>query len=151
MKRGGRGYVQGMTSHQVSGAPPLPPGRTVELPGRGTTFIWEAAGPPGADTLILLHGLGAGADVNWYPAFAPLARQFHVLALDDQLVPVRRQVKLVRSLPDSVAAFVRGDHFAIVRNARKFVPALVAVSTRVAARAHGLPRDPSYWELARSA
>ena len=31
-------------------SPPLPPGREVELPGRGTTFVRELPGPPGAPT-----------------------------------------------------------------------------------------------------
>jgi pimeloyl-ACP methyl ester carboxylesterase len=63
-------------------APPLPPGRKVKLPGRGTTFVREVAGPPGAPTVILLHGWMATADLNWFPAFGPLGRRFHVLALD---------------------------------------------------------------------
>ena len=74
-----------MTSEQpATFAPPipLPPGRSVELPGRGTTFVREVSGPPGAPTLILLHGLGASADLNWFPAFDALGRRFHVLALD---------------------------------------------------------------------
>ncbi|MBV9411006.1 MAG: alpha/beta fold hydrolase [Acidimicrobiia bacterium] len=61
---------------------PLPPGRSIELPGRGTTFVREIAGPPGAPTLILLHGLGASADLNWFPSYAALGRQFHVVAID---------------------------------------------------------------------
>src|SRR5438874_11869328 len=62
--------------------PALPPGRHLELPGRGTTFVRDLAGPPGAPTLILLHGLGATADLNWFPAFDTLGRRFRVLALD---------------------------------------------------------------------
>ena len=44
-------------------APPsfVPAGRFVELPDRGTTFIREAAGPPGAPTVVLLHGLSPPA------------------------------------------------------------------------------------------
>src|SRR5207302_10350324 len=61
---------------------PLPPGRTVELPGRGRTFVRELQGPPGAPTLILLHGLGATADLNWFPSYDALGRHFRVLALD---------------------------------------------------------------------
>jgi pimeloyl-ACP methyl ester carboxylesterase len=52
------------------------------LPGRGTTFVREVTGPPGAPTVVLLHGLGATADLNWFPAFAPLGEHFRVLALD---------------------------------------------------------------------
>jgi 3-oxoadipate enol-lactonase len=61
---------------------PLPPGRTVELPGRGTTFIRELPGPPGAPTLVLLHGLSANADLNWFPTYRPLGREFRVVAVD---------------------------------------------------------------------
>src|SRR5437764_2979638 len=61
---------------------PLPPGRAVVLPGRGTTFVRELQGPPGAPTVILLHGLGATADLNWFPSYDALGRRFRVLALD---------------------------------------------------------------------
>ena len=38
-------------------APPgLPPGRAVELAGRGMTWVHEAPGPAGAPTVVLLHG-----------------------------------------------------------------------------------------------
>lgn len=59
-----------------------PPGRDIELPDRGTTFVREFPGPPGAPTLMLLHGLTASADLNWGPSYAALARQFRVVALD---------------------------------------------------------------------
>ncbi|MEJ7585083.1 MAG: alpha/beta hydrolase [Acidimicrobiales bacterium] len=62
--------------------PPLPPGRPLDLPGRGTTFIRERPGPPGAPTVLLLHGWTASADLNWFPTYAPLARRFRVLAVD---------------------------------------------------------------------
>lgn len=62
--------------------PVLPPGRTVELAGRGRTFVRELGGPAGAPTVLLLHGWTSTADLNWYPSFAPLARSFHVVALD---------------------------------------------------------------------
>ncbi len=39
-----------------------PLGRRLELPGRGTTFVRELDGPPGAPTLVLLHGwMASGA------------------------------------------------------------------------------------------
>src|SRR5436309_15731104 len=62
--------------------PALPPGRRRELPGRGTTFVRDLAGPPGAPVLVLLHGLSATADLNWFPSFFPLGRHFRVLAID---------------------------------------------------------------------
>jgi len=62
--------------------PDLPFGRRVELPGRGTTFVREVEGPPGAPTVVLLHGLSASGGLNWFQAFRPLAEHFRVLALD---------------------------------------------------------------------
>ncbi len=59
-----------------------PLSRLVELPGRGTTRVWECAGPGGAETLILIHGVAVTAELNWGLAFAPLARHFRVVAAD---------------------------------------------------------------------
>jgi pimeloyl-ACP methyl ester carboxylesterase len=60
----------------------VPPGRHVELPGRGVTFVREVAGPPGAVTVLLLHGLAGTAGVNFAPAYEQLAQHFRVVALD---------------------------------------------------------------------
>jgi 3-oxoadipate enol-lactonase len=54
----------------------------VRLPGRGTVFVRECQGPPGAEAVVLIHGLGASADLNWFAAFGPLQRKFRVLAID---------------------------------------------------------------------
>lgn len=63
--------------------PPLPPGREVHLPGRGTTFIRELPGPyPGAPTVMLLHGWTATADLNYFTCYEELAKHFHVVAID---------------------------------------------------------------------
>jgi pimeloyl-ACP methyl ester carboxylesterase len=64
------------------GRPPIPYGRRLDLPRRGTTFIRELPGPPGAPTLLLLHGWVATGGLNWYHAFRPLAETFHVVAPD---------------------------------------------------------------------
>lgn len=66
----------------MAGIPLLPPGREIELPGRGTTFVREAPGPPGAPALLLLHGWTATADLNWFRAYGVLSHAFHVVALD---------------------------------------------------------------------
>jgi 3-oxoadipate enol-lactonase len=54
----------------------------VELPGRGATRVWECAGPRGAETLVLIHGVAVTAELNWGKVFAPLARHFRVVAAD---------------------------------------------------------------------
>lgn len=57
--------------------------RTVELPGRGPLWLRDIPGPaPDAPTVLLLHGLGATARLNWGPSFRPLSEHFRVLALD---------------------------------------------------------------------
>ena len=60
----------------------VPAGRHVELPGRGITYVREVAGPPGASTVLLLHGLAGTSGVNFAPAFVGLGRHFRVVALD---------------------------------------------------------------------
>lgn len=70
------------TAELLTLRPALPPGREVVLPGRGSTFVREVAGPPGAPTVVLLHGLGATADLNWFQAFPALQEHFHVVAPD---------------------------------------------------------------------
>ena len=49
----------------------VPAGRRVRIPGRGTTFVRDVAGIDGAPTVILLHGLGATAAINWPGASGP--------------------------------------------------------------------------------
>lgn len=64
-------------------APQLPPGRRIELPGRGTTFIRET-GSTAKQTIVLLHGLSASADLNWFTCFRRLSHSYHVVALDQR-------------------------------------------------------------------
>lgn len=68
----------------ASDSPPveLPAGRSVLLPGRGRTFVREAPGPPGAPTILLLHGWTVTADLNWFACYQPLSQFFRVVALD---------------------------------------------------------------------
>jgi pimeloyl-ACP methyl ester carboxylesterase len=60
----------------------LPPGRRLDLPGRGRTFIREIEGPKKAPTVVLLHGLGADADLNWFPSYEALGQHYRVVAID---------------------------------------------------------------------
>lgn len=64
------------------GRPPLPPGQVLELPGRGTTYVHQVAGPTDAPTIILLHGWTVTGALNWFRTFEPLSQQFHVVTLD---------------------------------------------------------------------
>ncbi len=69
----------------VRGTPWLPPGGTVELPGRGATFVRDSGPPahdPGAPTLVLLHGWAVTADLNWFAAYPTLAERYRVLTID---------------------------------------------------------------------
>lgn len=75
----GAGEPQG----DVPEAPPgLPEGRHLDLPGRGTTFVRELDGPPGAPTVVLLHGWTATSAINWFPVYEPLSARYRVVALD---------------------------------------------------------------------
>ena len=60
----------------------LPPGRLIDIPSRGQTFIREIEGPDNAPTLMLLHGWTATADLNWFTCFEELGKHFNVVALD---------------------------------------------------------------------
>lgn len=54
----------------------------IELAGSGGTRVRDIPGPPGATPVMLLHGLGATARLNWGPCFRPLSQHFRVLAVD---------------------------------------------------------------------
>ena len=81
------------------------------LPGRGTTFVRDVAGPPGAPVLVLLHGWTATAGLNWFACFGPLSRLFRVVALDHrghgQGIRSRRPFRL-EDCADDVAALADG-------------------------------------------
>ena len=42
----------------------------------------DLLGPPGAPVVVLLHGLGATADLNWFPSYRPLSAHYRVIAMD---------------------------------------------------------------------
>lgn len=85
----------------------MPRTRLVKLPGRGTTRVWECAGPPGAGTLVLIHGVAGTAELNWGKVFAPLGRHFRVVAVDlrghGDGIPLRSRFQL-EDCADDVAA-----------------------------------------------
>ena len=67
---------------EVPVPPPLPEGRIVDIPGRGETLVREMAGPPGAPTILLLHGWTLSADLNWFTFYDAIGRHGRVLAMD---------------------------------------------------------------------
>lgn len=89
------------------GAPPLPPGRVVPLAGRGTTFVREVVGPPGAPTVLLLHGWTASADLNWFPSYQAIGRRYRVVAMDlrghGRGIRSRRRFRLADCADDAAA------------------------------------------------
>jgi pimeloyl-ACP methyl ester carboxylesterase len=119
-------------------APSLPPGRVIDLPGRGTTFIREVQGPRLAPMLILLHGLTASADLNWFTSFAALGRHYRVVALDQRGhgrgITLRGRRFRLEDCADDVAALA--DELGV----RQFVPVGYSMGGAVAqlvAHRHG--------------
>ncbi len=62
--------------------PGLPPGRVINLPGRGEVFVRDSGGRPADPAVLLLHGWSASADLNFFAAYGLLAESYRVIALD---------------------------------------------------------------------
>lgn len=58
--------------------------RRVHLPDRGSTQVWECAGPPEAPAVILVHGAALTGELNWAHTLPVLARRFRVVAFDQR-------------------------------------------------------------------
>ena len=67
-----------------AGRPELPAGRELTLPDRGTTFVRTVDGPPGAPTVLLLHGWTVTAALNWFRVYRPLSQHHHVVSFDQR-------------------------------------------------------------------
>jgi 3-oxoadipate enol-lactonase len=63
-----------------------------------------------------------------------------VITLRDRAVPAAHQRALVRNLPDTTAFEIDAGHAAVVLDAERFTPALLAACASVAARRHVLGR-----------
>ena len=71
-----------------------------------------------------------------------------IVAMADQLVPPRRQLKLARAIEHSVAAFVDADHFLAGVESGAFTDVLVHECRAVARRAVlRLEPSPAYWDM----
>jgi len=62
--------------------PALPPGRVVNLPGRGEVFVRDSGGTSARAPVLLLHGWTASADINFFQIYACLAESYRVIAMD---------------------------------------------------------------------
>ena len=62
--------------------PAVPPGRVVNLPGRGEVFVRDSGGTSASPPVLLLHGWTASSDINFFPVYACLAESYRVIALD---------------------------------------------------------------------
>lgn len=78
----------------------------VDLPTHGPAAYWDSAGPPGAPTLILLHGVTLSAQLNWAGVAPWLVRRYRVLAVDLS-GPGRGRVSGLDQYADDVAALLR--------------------------------------------
>jgi pimeloyl-ACP methyl ester carboxylesterase len=98
-----------MTAPVLAPEPPLPLGERIELAGRGTTFVRRIEGPPGAPTVVLLHGWIASGGLNWFNAFDALAEHYSVIAPDlrgpGRGIRSRRRFRLA-DCADDVAALL---------------------------------------------
>jgi pimeloyl-ACP methyl ester carboxylesterase len=56
--------------------------QTLQLPSGRSVAYREFPGPPGAETMLLLHGVGMTADLNWGGSYAALSQRFRVVAPD---------------------------------------------------------------------
>jgi 3-oxoadipate enol-lactonase len=65
-------------------APPFPPGRYLDLPGRGVTFIRDQPGPTNRLPIVLLHGWTVTADLNFFQIYTGLATTGRVIAMDQR-------------------------------------------------------------------
>jgi pimeloyl-ACP methyl ester carboxylesterase len=67
--------------------PDLPPGRLVELPGRGRTYVTDTGPPaehPDAPTVFLLHALACTGLLTWYPSLDALRARYRVVLFDQR-------------------------------------------------------------------
>lgn len=78
------GSLNAAPANADSGPPDRVQTRAVHLPGRGTVIVLECPGPPGADTLFLIHGVTLTAELNWLQVLPALGRHFRVIAIDQR-------------------------------------------------------------------
>jgi len=82
-----RGLSEALLAAKLPGAVavgPRPGGRTLELPGRGSTYVVDT-GPIGSGpTFLLLHSVACTGMLTWYPSLAMLRRFGRVVIFDQR-------------------------------------------------------------------
>ncbi|WP_323791407.1 alpha/beta hydrolase [Nocardioides sp.] len=69
----------------VPDVPVPPPGRAVDLPGRGRTHVLDLPGPtPGAPTVLLMHGIATTGGLTWFTVLEDLRRHYRVVTFDQR-------------------------------------------------------------------
>ncbi|MFJ9314421.1 alpha/beta fold hydrolase [Pimelobacter simplex] len=67
--------------------PQLPPGRVLDLPGRGEVFVIDSGAPEGVvdpPTLLLFHGLATTSYLTWFSTVDELRATHRVVMLDQR-------------------------------------------------------------------
>ncbi|OBI00518.1 alpha/beta fold hydrolase [Mycobacterium sp. E2733] len=106
----------------------VPTGRTVELPGRGRTYMVDSGPVLGAPTFLLLHSLACTGLMTWYPTLA-MMRQFGRVVTFDQRghgQGIRSSRFLLEDCADDAAAL------ADVLGVQTFVPVGYSMGSLVA-------------------
>jgi len=62
----------------------IPQGRWLQLPRRGRTWLTELPGPPGAQSIVLLHAVGCTGMLTWFPVVHELAKRYRVVVFDQR-------------------------------------------------------------------
>lgn len=62
----------------------IPQGRCFEIPRRGTTWLTDIPGPPGAPAIVLLHAVGCTGMLSWFPVIDELAKTHRVIIFDQR-------------------------------------------------------------------
>ncbi len=98
-------------------------------------WAWrELAGHDPRSVLQAAEAIGRFSSHAWIESIdVPVAV---VATAQDELVPLRRQLKLARSIPTAVLHPVDGDHMVVARSPGSFVPALVEACDLVVQRAN---------------
>ncbi|MDZ5619776.1 alpha/beta fold hydrolase [Nocardioides bizhenqiangii] len=85
---GGRALVRGLRGLADGATPDVPvppPGRAVDLPGRGTTHVLDLAGPtPDAPILLLMHGIATTGPLTWFSVLEDLRQRYRVVTFDQR-------------------------------------------------------------------